>query len=229
MNETLWLTFAILDLAVVVAVFRCFGRAGLFAMIAVSLVLCNIQVIKTVELFGVTTTLGNVIYASVFLSTDMLSEFYGKEEARRGVLLGFAALVAAAVYMQIALLFSPAESDFAQPHLQAIFGFMPRVALGSMSAYLVSQLHDVWAFHLIREKTGGRKLWLRNNLSTLASQALDSLVFCLIAFLGVFETGVFLQILASTYLIKVVMAVLDTPFIYLAKRLAPDEALARSV
>jgi uncharacterized integral membrane protein (TIGR00697 family) len=217
MNETLWLTFAILDLAVVVAVFRCFGRAGLFAMIAVSLVLCNIQVIKTVELFGVTTTLGNVIYASVFLSTDMLSEFYGKEEARRGVLLGFAALVAAAVYMQIALLFSPAESDFAQPHLQAIFG------------YLVSQLHDVWAFHLIREKTGGRKLWLRNNLSTLASQALDSLVFCLIAFLGVFETGVFLQILASTYLIKVVMAVLDTPFIYLAKRLAPDEALARSV
>lgn len=223
MNEALWLGFAILDLTMVVIIFRLFGRAGLFALIVFNLLLCNIQVMKTIELFGLTTTLGNVLYASVFLSTDLLSEFHGKQAAKRGVLLGFLALVMATAYMQIALLFSPAESDFAHPHLKAIFDFMPRVALGSMAAYLVSQLHDVWAFHLIREKTGGRLLWLRNNASTLSSQALDSLIFCFIAFYGVFETGVFMQILLTTYIMKVIVAVLDTPFIYLAKRLMPRE------
>jgi uncharacterized integral membrane protein (TIGR00697 family) len=125
--------------------------------------------------------------------------------------------------MQIALLFVPAANDFANPHLKAIFDFMPRVALGSMAAYLLSQLHDVWVFHLIREKTRGRMLWLRNNASTLSSQALDTIIFCSVAFLGVFETGVFLQILATTYIMKVIVAALDTPFIYLAKKIIPAE------
>jgi hypothetical protein len=223
MNEALWLGFAVLDLFMVVIIFRLFGKTGLFALIVFNLLLCNIQVMKTVELFGMTTTLGNVLYASVFLSTDLLSEYFGKETAKRGVLIGFLTLAMATVYMQIALLFTPAEGDFAHPHLQAVFGFMPRVALGSMAAYLVSQMHDVWAFHLIREKTGERMLWLRNNVSTLVSQGLDSLIFCVIAFYGLFETTVFLQILATTYIMKAFVSVLDTPFIYLAKRLVPAQ------
>jgi hypothetical protein len=199
--------------------FRFFGRAGLLAMIVFSLLICNIQVIKTVQLFGITTTLGNVLYASVFLTTDILGEFYGKKAAKQGVLLGFSALILVTVYMQIALYFTPATDDFAQPHLQAIFGFMPRIATGSMVAYLVSQWHDVWAFHLLKSWTKGRYLWLRNNGSTLISQALDSLVFCTIAFWGVFETSVWIQIVLSTYLMKSIMGVMDTPFIYLARRI----------
>ena len=219
MNELLWIGFALLDLTMVVILFRLFGRPGLFALIVFNLLLCNIQVLKTVELFGLTTTLGNVLYASVFLATDLLSEFHGKEEARKGVLLGFMTLVMATAYMQIALLFTPAEGDFAHQHLQAIFGFWPRVALASMAAYLVSQMHDVWAYHAIRNRTGEGRLWLRNNLSTLVSQLLDSLIFCSIAFVGVFETKVLVEIFVTTYLMKVLVAVLDTPFIYLARRL----------
>lgn len=222
-NEFLWLGFALLDLSVAVALFRLFGRSGLFALIVFNLVLCNIQVLKTVELFGMTTTLGNVLYASVFLATDLLSEFYGKEEAKRGVLLGFATLVMAAVYMQIALHFTPSAEDFAQPHLAVIFGFMPRVAVASLAAYLVSQYHDVWAFHAIRERTGEGRLWLRNNASTMFSQLLDSVIFCFIAFAGVFPWSVFWEILFTTYLMKLIVAMLDTPFIYLAKRFKPME------
>src|SRR6056297_1164683 len=143
-NEILWIGFALLDLTAVLLAFRFFGKAGLLAMIVFSLLTCNIQVIKTVQLFGITTTLGNVLYASVFLTTDILGEFYGKNAARQGVLLGFSALILVTVYMQIALYFTPASNDFAQPHLQAIFGFMPRIAVGSMLAYLISQWHDVW-------------------------------------------------------------------------------------
>ena len=224
MNELLFFSFALLDLTVVLLLFRFFGKTGLHALIVLSIILCNIQVLKTVQLFGMTTTLGNVIYASIFLTTDILGEFYGKEEAHKGVMLGFAALVIAAVYMQITLLYIPAPSDFIQPHLAAIFSFMPRVAVASLLAYFVSQFHDVWAFHFWKDKTGGRHLWLRNNASTLVSQLLDSVIFCAVAFLGVFPLSVWLQIMLTTYLLKAIMAIMDTPFIYLARRIHQKRA-----
>ncbi|WP_419781679.1 queuosine precursor transporter [Maridesulfovibrio sp.] len=219
MNELLWLGFAVMDLSLVLVIYRFFGKIGLFGLIVFNLILCNIQVLKTIELFGMTTTLGNILYASVFLSTDMLSEFYGKKEAKKAVYLGFVVLLMAVVYMQLALKFVPAADDFAQPHLEAIFGFLPRIALGSMAAYVVSQLNDVYIFHLLKDKMGERHLWLRNNASTLLSQFLDSSVFCLVALWGLFPFEVWVEILFTTYLFKVIVAVMDTPFLYLARRL----------
>ncbi|NDV24228.1 queuosine precursor transporter [Desulfovibrio sp. JC022] len=219
MNELLWLGFAVMDLSLVLVIYRFFGKIGLFGLIVFNLILCNIQVLKTIELFGMTTTLGNILYASVFLSTDMLSEFYGKKEAKKAVYLGFVVLVMAVVYMQLALMFTPAADDFAQPHLEAIFGFLPRIALGSMAAYIVSQLNDVYIFHLLKEKMGQRHLWLRNNASTLLSQFLDSSVFCFVALWGLFPFEVWVEILFTTYLFKVIVAVMDTPFLYLARRM----------
>ena len=219
MNELLWLGFAVMDLSLVLIIYRFFGKIGLFGLIVFNLILCNIQVLKTIELFGMTTTLGNILYASVFLSTDMLSEFYGKKEAKKAVYLGFVVLVMAVVYMQLALMFVPAADDFAQPHLEAIFGFLPRIALGSMAAYIVSQLNDVYIFHLLKDKMGKRHLWLRNNASTLLSQFLDSSVFCFVALWGLFPFEVWVEILFTTYLFKVIVAVMDTPFLYMARRL----------
>lgn len=219
MNELLWIGFAIIDLTLTLVVYRMFGKSGLFGIIVFNLLLCNIQVLKTIEMFGLTTTLGNILYAGVFLATDMLGEFYGKKEAQRGVLLGFTALLMAMLYMQLALNFLPAASDFAQPHLEAIFGFLPRLTLASMAAYLLSQLHDVWAFHFWKEKTKGRALWLRNNASTLISQLLDSVIFCLIAFYGTFPTEVLIEIVATTFLFKSLVGIADTPFLYIARKI----------
>jgi len=212
-NEFLWFGFALLDLVLTLVVFRFFGRAGLFALIVMNVIICNIQVIKIIDLFGVTTTLGNVLYGSVFLITDMLGEFYGKKEARKGVLIGFVTLILAMGYMKIATIYIPDQSDFIQPHLEAIFDLMPRIAVASLAAFAISQLHDVWAFHLIRKKTKGRFLWLRN-ASTLLSQFIDTLVFCSIAFIGMFEAGEIVQIFISTYVIKALVSFIDTPFIY---------------
>ncbi|NCC25857.1 MAG: VUT family protein [Deltaproteobacteria bacterium] len=222
MNELLWIGFALADLTLVLIIFRLFGRAGLLVTVVFSLLMCNIQVLKTVELFGLTTTLGNVLYASIFLATDLLGEHYGKKAAQQAVLLGFVALVVSTIYMQVALLFTPAVGDFAQSHLEVIFGFMPRVALASMCAYLASQWHDVWAFHFIKTKTAGRHLWLRNTGSTVVSQMMDSLIFCAIAFWGVFPLEIWLEILLSTYVLKFLMSLMDTPFMYLAQRLVPQ-------
>lgn len=224
MNELLWIGFALLDLTMVLIVYRLFGRVGLFGIVVFNLLLCNLQVLKTVEMFGLTTTLGNILYASVFLATDMLSELHGKAEAKKAVLMGFVSLLMMTAYMQLALLFVPGAEDFAHPHLEALFGFMPRIALASLAAYLVSQMHDVWAFHKLKQHTGGRHLWLRNNASTLVSQFLDSAIFCTIAFYGLFPTNVFTEILVSTYVIKLAVALLDTPFMYIAKRMFPQRA-----
>ncbi len=218
-NELLWLIFMIFDLSAVIVAFRIWGKNGLYAMIAASVIICNIQVLVLVKMFGIVATLGNIVYASIFLSTDILSECYGKREARKGVWIGFFCLFWASIAMQFAIRFVPEAADIMMPHLKEIFGLLPRVALASVVAYLISQHHDIWAFHFIRKRTEGRYLWLRNNLSTLVSQLIDSVVFTLGAFYGVYEQNELLQIIVTTYLFKLLVAGVDTPFIYLARKL----------
>lgn len=219
MNELLWFLFMVFDFGMALLAVRFFGKKALYAIIVMDIIICNIQVLKTISLFGLITTTGNILYGSIFLATDLLSEVYGKEEARKGVFLGFWGLLFMTISMQLTLHFVPHTSDFAQPHLSALFSVLPRIALASLSAYLLSQLHDVWAFHFWKSKTGEKQLWLRNNASTLISQLIDSTVFVVIAFWGVFEFSVVLQIFISTYLFKVIVALFDTPVLYLGKKL----------
>ena len=219
-NNLLWIGFILIDLCLITLVYRFFGKTGLYTVIVASIIVANIQVLKTVQLFGLVATLGNVLYAGIFFATDILSEVYGKKAARRGVWLGFIGLALMTLWMQIGLRFIPDVSDFAQDSLVTIFGLMPRIAAGSIVAYLASQHHDIWAFLFWKNKTKGRFLWLRNNASTMVSQAIDSVIFCTIALWGVFDTNTWVQILATTYLLKLIVAVIDTPFIYLAKRLS---------
>lgn len=216
-NELLWGLFIAFDFTLALFAIFFFGKKALYVIIAADIIICNLQVIKTIEIFGFVATLGNVLYGSIFLATDLLSEIYGKQEARKGVWLGFFALIFMTVSMQIALQFQPHASDFSQGAMQTIFGFLPRITLASLTAYLLSQHHDVWAFHFWKKKTAGKYLWLRNNASTWVSQAIDTLVFVSIAFYGVFEFSILLSILFTTYFLKIIVAILDTPVVYLGK------------
>ncbi len=219
-NEILWFIFIVVDLSISLLAFRLWGKAGLYIMIVVGTIVCNIQVIKVIQIFGLIATLGNVVYASIFFNTDILNEIYGKREARQAVWMGFFALITATVAMQFAIRFKPDVSDIMQPHLEAIFNFMPRIVFASLVAYLVSQHHDVWAFHFWKRKTKGKYLWLRNNASTMVSQLIDTTLFTFLAFWGVFSWNVFWQIFLTTYIFKWIIAALDTPFLYLARRMA---------
>lgn len=219
-NEALWLIMLAVDLTIALVAFAVWGRIGLYAVIVMGVIVCNIQVPKLVRMFGLLSTLGNIVYGSIFFSTDLLSEIYGKKDARRGVWLGFFGLIGATVLMQFAIAFRPDPADTINPHLVAVFRQMPRIVAASLTAYLASQHHDIWAYHFWKEKTSGRFLWLRNNASTMVSQLIDSVVFCVIAFAGVVTTNEFLQILLTTYLFKWIIAALDTPFLYLGKYIA---------
>jgi len=218
MNELLWLAMLLVNFGAIMFSYRIWGKAGLYLWIPISVIVANIQVTKTIELFGFTATLGNIVYATSFLVTDILSENYGKKDASRAVGMGFFSLIIMTVLMNLALFFIPDFSDFAQGSLSSIFGLMPRIALGSLAAYGFSQLHDIWAYDLWRKRFPSRKfIWLRNNFSTMVSQLLDTIIFTLIAFWGFFETSVLIDIMITTYLLKWVVALLDTPFLYMAR------------
>ena len=218
-NELFWLALLLANFLLILVVYRWFGATGLYAWTVLAVIVANIQVVKTIELFGLTATLGNIAYAGSFLVTDILSENYGSRAARRAVSFGFLAIIGFTVLMNLALLFTPSAQDFAHGSMVTIFSFLPRIAAASLVAYAVSQLHDVWAYAFWRKIfPGDRTIWVRNNLSTLVSQLLDSLVFTLAAFAGVFPPGILLEILLTTYVLKVIVAAADTPLVYLAAR-----------
>ncbi|MCD6354941.1 MAG: queuosine precursor transporter [Prolixibacteraceae bacterium] len=223
-NEILWLAMLLTNFFLIILAYKLFGKWGLIMWIPIAVIVANIQVIQTVELFGLVATLGNIVYASSFLVTDILSENYGKQEAKKAVWIGFFSLISMTILMNLALVFIPLAGDgFATTTHEAtstIFKLMPRIAVASLFAYLLSQRHDVWAFHFWKNKFPGEKqLWIRNNLSTMISQLIDSMVFVSIAFYGVFEFKVLSEILVTTYLLKWAVAAADTPFVYWAKRI----------
>jgi uncharacterized integral membrane protein (TIGR00697 family) len=218
-NELLWLLMLVANFAIILVLYRTLGKLGLYVWIPVAVIVANIQVVKYVELLGFTATLGNIVYASSFLVTDILSENHGRKSANRAVLIGFVALIATVGLMNLALVFPPGAADSSQEHLFAIFSLLPRITGASLAAYFVSQFHDVWAYHFwMRRVPGRRSIWLRNNASTIVSQFLDTAVFTFLAFVGTVSWGVLFEIFVTTFVVKAAVAVLDTPLVYLAAR-----------
>jgi len=218
-NELLFVLMTLISLFFVLLAFR-LGKTYLVALIAVMAVIMNIFVIKGMYLFGLAVTGGNVMYASIFLATDLLSEYYGKKTATKAVMIGFFGSVFFLITSQLILQFAPADYDIAQDAFKTLFTLTPRIVIGSMVAYLVSQNLDIWTYTKIKKLTKGKHLWLRNNGSTWTSQLVDSIIFTVIAFAGVYPL---FELILFTYIIKIVVAAIDTPFIYLAKIFKPKE------
>jgi len=220
----LWLITVFVDLGFAVFLYRIFGRYGLYGAIIFSLLLANIQGPKLTMIFGLQTSMGVILYSSIFFATDLLSEKYGREEAQRAVLLGFCVSVMLVILSQISLLYLPSSDPstavFAlEVHnaMVSLFDYTPRFVFGSLLAYLISQSFDVWIFHKIKDVTQGKHLWLRNCVSTLLSQLIDTLVYGLVVWWGIVDLGTALQLAVTKYIFKFLIAIIDTPFIYAAR------------
>lgn len=221
-NELLWFMWILVNFGFITLAYKMFGKTGLYAWIAFGTVIANIQVTKNIELFGLEATLGNIMYGTLFLVTDSLGELFGYEESKKAVKIGFFTLLATVVIMQMALLFTPTVWDEGHTALAYTFGLIPRIALGSIIAYFISQFLDIKLFAKIKERMPQDKyLWVRNNGSTLVSQLVDTIIFVPIAFLGLYPFEVVVSIFITTYLFKVLVAFADTPFIYIMKKIKP--------
>ena len=220
-QDLLWLVTLGLDLGFALVLYRVFGKTGLYASVILSILMANLQGPKLTVILGMQTSLGVILYSGIYFATDLLSEKYGKREANRAVMVGFAVSVIIVVMISISLLFLPSTepntarfSSDVHNAFATLFNFTPRFVFGSMLAYLISQNFDVWIFHFIKSKTGSRHLWFRNNLSTMTSQALDTLVYSLVVWWGIVDLATAIQLGIAKYLFKVFIALFDTPFIY---------------
>ena len=208
--------------------------AVLATLFVTCLITANIITVKLISVWGWVVPAGIIAYPLTFLFTDVITELYGRKTASRVVWLGFGASILMVILVIGAGLLKPAAIWEGQAAYESVLGMIPRIVLASMIAYLVSQHHDVFAFSFWRRKTKARFLWLRNNASTMASQALDTGLFITIAFWGTVPNNILVNMLVTQYVIKLVIAALDTPFCYLmvnllkrkVKPLAGAEAVA---
>ena len=224
-QDLLWVLTVIADLGFAILCYRLFGRTGLYGVVIFSLLLANIMGPKLTVVFGLQTSMGVILYSSIFFATDLLREKYGRKEAQKAVLLGFFVSVALVVMTQLSMLYLPSAMPQTSAYAQSVheatvtlFDYTPRFVFGSLLAYLISQSFDVWVFHKIRNATNGRYLWLRNTGSTLLSQAIDTLIYGLVVWWGLVDLVTALQLAGAKYIFKFVIAVVDTPFIYRACR-----------
>lgn len=222
-NELLLILSLIITFSFVVAAFYIFGEQGLYLWTVIATIAANIEVLIVVDAFGMEMTLGNILFASTFLVTDISSEIYGKKKAQNAVYLGIATSVIFILISSSWLLYTPNENDWAMPGIRMIFSNTPRMMLTSIIVYVIVQFFDVWAYHkwwnFTSQKFGDSKkfLWLRNNGSTLVSQLLNTVLFTLGAFFGIHAPKTLVSIMFSSYIIFVVTSIADTPFVYLAR------------
>jgi len=197
--------------------------AVLATLFTTCLLVANIIAVKLISIGGWVVPAGVIAYPLTFLFTDVISELYGRRIASKVVWVGFGANLLMVVLVFGGRLLPPAPFWEGQPAYESILGMVPRIVLASMVAYLISQHHDIFAFHFWRRKTKGRFLWLRNNASTMVSQGLDTGLFIPIAFWGIVSTETLLNMLLTQYVIKLAIAACDTPFCYLLVALLKDK------
>lgn len=217
MNNLLFLITILANFFGIIVAFRLFGKIGLYGWAVMATIVANIEVAKCVDMLGLSVTLGNVIYGSVFLCTDILSEMYGERDAKKCVSVTFIFMVVATVLFQASLLFIPNENDFISPAMKEVFALVPRIVASSIACFWISNRIDVFLYQWIRKRF--KPLWLRNNGATMVAQLLDSVLFTFAAFTGVFDFVTLLEISFTTYAVKVIVAACDTPFLYWAKSL----------
>ena len=239
-TEVVWLLMIAVCFGTILFMLRMFGKVGLQVYVVVAIIIANIQVLKVVKFsfYSEPVALGTVLFATTYLCTDILAEHYGRAAARQTVFLGFVAYLFSTIIMVLTLGFSPlmpenVGDDMAwasknHQHMFVLFSPAPAIFAAGMTAYLISQFHDIWLYHLVKRLTDGRWLWLRNNVSTAVSALIDNAIFSVLAWI-IFSSeplpwySVVYTYILGTYWLRLLVATMDTPIIYLARFVSPND------
>lgn len=187
----------------------------LVAFFVATLLTSNITAIKIADLGFTYATVAILFYPISFIIADTIAEVWGKPVARRVIWIGLFTNALVSVLFTVAVLMPPAPFFNEQDAYALILGGVPRIVLASMTAYTVSQHLDVNIFIHLRQKTKGRHLWLRNNVAILVSQLIDTSLFTVIAFAGVYPLYALGDIIITEYSIKAALALFGTPLTYM--------------
>ncbi|MFW6238878.1 MAG: queuosine precursor transporter [Halanaerobiales bacterium] len=179
------------------------------------LTISNVLAFKLIEVTPLLVAPAAVIaYSLTFFLTDVMVEIFGKEKSKFVVYTGFVTQILVIVVVQIAIMLPAAGFFEYQEEFALVLSQSRRIIIASLIAYFVSQMWDIYLFTYIKKKTGEKLLWLRNNGSTFTSQIIDTVLFISIAFAGTRSPGQIMGLILGQYLLKLIIAVLDTPFVY---------------
>ena len=202
---------------------------SIFLVIFITMiVLTNIIGVKLFEIYSITLTTGIITYPLTFLMTDIVCEVFGKKKASLMVLLGFFASILSLIFINLAVILPGSEVwvnnslgynsiEEMQNAYESVFTLPGFLITASMLAYLVAQLIDVSIFHYLKKLTSGKKLWLRNNISTIFSQLVDTIIVnSIFLYFGLnLSWDIILNIIIASYIFKILIAIFDTPFVYI--------------
>lgn len=218
MNIILGILGIILCFSIEILIEKIFKKEGLYVWVSVALITANILVAKNINVLNLQATLGNILFASTFLATDILSEKYSSKDSNKAVNMGIIAVILFTIATQFSLLFKPNELDMVNNSLKTIFTFNLRINISSIIMCYLSNMLDIMLFEKIKKKIPN-KMWLRNNLATIISNCLENYLFTLFAFIGIYDIGTILSIATTTTILEIIIAICDTPFLYLSKKL----------
>lgn len=218
MNELLLLAEMVVVFGMMLLSKKLFGKEGLYAWICLASVVANIQVSKSIDLFGISAVVGNVMFASVYLATNLLQECYGKAEARKGAYIGVASMVLFIVCAQITLLYIPSSIDVSHGAMATLFSLSLRMCAASLAMYAVSNLLNVTVYAKLNKLTSGKRLWLRSNASAILCNCLENYGFAFLAFAGIYPVVDVLMIATTGCFAEIFITLCSTPFMYIGKK-----------
>ena len=202
---------------------KLFGKTGVIVWVSLATVLANIITAKNANIFGLSTAIGTVMFASTFLATDILTECYSPKDAKKAINIGLFSNVVLIVSTQIALLYKPSEFDYAHNAMSTLFSLNLRISIASAVMYYIANMADIYIFSKLKIKTYGRMLWLRNNVATILCNCLENFGFIWLAFAGIYGIQTIVTIAASTSIVEALVAICDTPFLYIARKMKSGE------
>lgn len=219
-NELLLIASLIVYFALTVLWYKLFGRSGLYCFTVIATIAANIEVLILVRAFGLEMTLGNVLFATTFTCTEILSEMEGKEYAKKAVWIGISTTIVFIIITQSWFLFLPAEGDVVSDAVRIVFANSPRVMLSSLAVYAICQFVEVYVYDWVWKlmKNTHKLLWVRSNVATLVAQLVNTVLFTLFAFTGIYDWSTLGQIMLTSYAIFVVTSLFDTLVLYIARR-----------
>lgn len=185
---------------------------------ATTMILANILGIKIINIGPITASMSIWLVPISFLITDILAEVKGKKHINSLIWSTVIALVFSYLFIRLSIAIPPADRFADNEAFITIMTNTSRMFMASIVAFLLSQFHDIWAFEFWKKKTHGKFLWLRNNLSTMVSQFIDTIIFMFLAFYKMtpqFDALFIFKLIWPYYILKIILALIDTPLVYL--------------
>lgn len=218
MNIVLGIISIIATFSIVVGIEKIFKKEGLYVWISIATITANILVCKSIDILELTASLGNVMFASIFLATDILSEKYDVKDSRKAVILAIVSQIIFIMTTTLAISYIPSETDLSNDSMKTLFSINTRVSISSIVMFGASNMLDIYLFEKLKRKFP-KQLWLRNNISTIISNCLENYFFVFFAFVGIYNYSTILSIATTTSILEIIIAICDTPFMYIAKKL----------